>query len=113
MPNGRGKIRKQLMPDAPNEADQIEAPANRTEERLRQLEKAVQLQENEFIKLRRHAPSVAVQRERRIRLTYEIAGLAITAAGAWWVYPPAGLLTVGVWLLADVITSRRQKKGKS
>jgi hypothetical protein len=31
------------------------------------------------------------------------AGLALTAAGAWWVFPPAGLIVPGLILMAVAI----------
>jgi hypothetical protein len=34
-------------------------------------------------------------------------GLSLTAAGAWWVFPPAGLIVPGVILMAVAIIWRR------
>lgn len=58
-------------------------------------------------KLTRHIPPVAEARARRNRFIYEVSGLAITAAGAWCVYPPASPLLVGGWMLMEVLMSRR------
>ena len=61
-------------------------------------------------KLRRFAPPVAQQRQRRVRIAFEATGLAIAAFGAWWVFPPAAPILVGGWLLADIVVSRRTEK---
>ena len=67
----------------------------------------------EFAKLRRFAPPVSEKRKRRVRVVYEVAGVAIASTGAWWVYPPAALLLVGAWMLVDVLGWQNQKKRKA
>lgn len=36
-----------------------------------------------------------------------VSGLSLTAVGAWWVYPPAGLIVPGLILMAVAIIWRR------
>jgi hypothetical protein len=41
-----------------------------------------------------------------------LIGLALLAVGAWMVYPPAGLITAGVLVLADrVVSARGERRG--
>lgn len=48
-------------------------------------------------------------------------GTALLAAGAWWMYPPAGLLVGGAVLIGDVVMGRiilfklaaRKREGES
>lgn len=80
---------------------------------IEELQSQLTALQNDFGKLRRYAPPVAEKRRRRIRQTYEVAGVVIAATGAWWVYPPAALLLVGAWMLADVIGSRNSIQRKS
>lgn len=68
---------------------------------------------NEMLgRLQKYAPPVAQKRARWFRLGYETAGLTLAAVGAWLVYPPVAWLLVGGWMLAEVIVSRRQRKGR-
>lgn len=87
------------------------ATANKT--RLGELEKAVAQQAENLTLLRKYTPPMAAKRARRIRLAFEVAGVAIAAIGAWWIYPPAALLLVGAWMLGDVLAMRRAKKKRS
>lgn len=42
--------------------------------------------------------------------TVAVAGLLILAAGSWWIYPPAGLLVLGLGvLLLGIITDRHRR----
>lgn len=41
-----------------------------------------------------------------------LLAVLLVAAGAWWIYPPAGLITAGALLLADRVTDRPPKGGE-
>ena len=66
--------------------------------------------EVELVGLRKYIPPMADKRAWRIRFGFEVAGVAIAAAGAWWIYPPAAPVFVGAWMLGDVLVMRRAKK---
>jgi hypothetical protein len=74
------------------------------------LQRQIDVNAELLAKLRRYAPPVAEKRRRRVRIAFELLGLAIAGTGAWWIYPPAALLLVGTWLLGDIVVSRRAKK---
>ena len=86
-------------------------PNDETDRRLQVLDDQVAALAKDFGKLRRYAPPIAAKRAWQTRIGFEIAGVAIATTGAWWIYPPAALLLVGAWLLADVLAARRTKKG--
>lgn len=86
---------------------------HRVSSRLDELEKAVAKQADEFAHLRKYAPPVAAKRANWIRITFETTGVAIAAAGAWWIYPPAAPLLVGAWMLGDVLAMRRAKRKRN
>lgn len=63
--------------------------------------------EDKLTALSKFAPPIAAKRMWNFRIGYEVTGLGIAAVGAWWIFPASALLLVGIWLLADVIVSRR------
>lgn len=64
----------------------------------------------EFAKLRKYAPPIAAKQAWRLRLAFEVTGVAIAAVGFWWIYPPAALVLIGAWMLGDVLAMRHAKK---
>jgi len=83
-----------------------------TKDDIAELQRQVARLSELLAQLRKHAPTVAQKRARWYRLVYETAGLSLAAVGAWLVYPPGAWLLIGGWMLAEVIVSRRQRKGR-
>jgi hypothetical protein len=90
-----------------SESDEREAV---TREQFEQLQKEVYRLGELIGRLRKYAPGPAEKTARRNRFIYEVCGLVIVSSGAAFVYPPAALLLIGGWMLADVIVSRNKPK---
>ena len=88
----------------------MDNPASKDD--VKELQRQITRLDGLFSRLRKYEPTVAQKRARWFRLGYETAGLILAAIGAWLVYPPVAWLLVGGWMLAEVIVSRRQRKGR-
>ena len=91
---------------------EIETTNDATKEDIANLRDRITALSQRLDKLQRYAPPVAAERARWSRFICEISGLAIVAAGMYWIYPPTSALVVGGWMLADVIASRRATQPK-
>ena len=101
----------QMAPPPQADARASRETADRALQIAEQTQRRVAALDVEFRHLRQLAPPVAVKRQRHIRLACEIAGVTVAAVGTWWIYPPASLILIGVWLFSDVVVARRAKKG--